>query len=205
MRAYKGFTKDLVSHLGDGKKETCHFVPGETKEVEASKTARNGFHCCENPFECLRYYSFNGENRFFIVEAGGDIDEDEDERIACTRITLIEELTPLRFAVEGMRYMITYPARQNWEQTISGARVAKDRAEANGKNHIAIARGEHPVVSGVKGSILGLIREQEGIITGVKLFIVTAEQEGRMYTLNDSRGIEEVSYAKKADREYTTA
>lgn len=205
MRAYKGFTKDLVSRLGDGNKETCCFTPGETKEVEASKTFSCGFHCCENPFECLRYYSFNGENRFFIVEAEGDIDEDEDERIACTRITLVEELNPLKFAMEGMRYMITHPARLRWELFRSDVRVAKDRAEADGKNHIAIARGEHPIVSGVEGSILGLIREQDGIITGAKLFVVTAEQEGRMYTLNDSRGIEEVSYAKKADREYTTA
>lgn len=192
MRAYKGFTKDLISRLGDGKEETCHFVPGETKEVEASKTFSCGFHCCENPFECLRYYQFNGENRFFVVEAGGDIDEDEDERIACTRITLVEELTSLQFAVEGMLYMITHPARQSWEQTRSGVRVAKGRAEAYGKNHIAIARGEHPIVSGVEGSILGLIREQDGVITGVKLFVATAEQAGRMYTLNDSRELQEV-------------
>lgn len=192
MRAYKGFTKDLVSRMGDGKKENCHFIPGETKEVEASKTARNGFHCCENPFECLRYYSFNGENRFFIVEAGGDIDEDEDERIACTRITLVEELTPLRFAGEGMRYMITHPARPRWELLRSDVRVAKDRAEAYGKKHIAIARGEHPIVSGAEGSILGLIREQDGVIAGAKVFIATAEQAGRMYTLNDSRELQEV-------------
>lgn len=192
MRAYKGFTKDLVSRMGDGKKENCHFIPGETKEVEASKTARNGFHCCENPFECLRYYSFNGENRFFIVEAGGDIDEDEDERIACTRITLVEELTPLGFAVEGMRYMITHPARPRRELLRSDVRVAKDRAKADGKNHIAIAWGEQPIVSGVEGSILGLLREQDGVVTSAKVLIATAEQAGRMYTLNDSRELQEV-------------
>lgn len=87
MRAYKGFTKELISRLGNGEKETCCFTPGETKEVEASKTVSSGFHCCENPFECLAYYAFDGSNRFFIVEAAGDIDEDDDERIACTKIT----------------------------------------------------------------------------------------------------------------------
>lgn len=79
MRAYKGFTKELISRLGNGEKETCCFTPGETKEVEASKTVSSGFHCCENPFECLAYYAFDGSNRFFIVEAAGDIDEDDDE------------------------------------------------------------------------------------------------------------------------------
>jgi len=38
MMAFKGFTPNLKSVMGDGKKETCHFVPGETKKVERSKT-----------------------------------------------------------------------------------------------------------------------------------------------------------------------
>ena len=198
MRAYKGFTKELISRLGNGEKETCCFTPGETKEVEASKTVSCGFHCCENPFECLDYYAFNGENRFFLVEAAGDIDEDDDERIACTKITLIEELTPFRFAMEGMRYIITHPARKKWQQLRIGVTVASDRAEAKGRGCIAIARGEHPSVTGVEGSILGLIVEKDGMITRAKLFVVTAEQAGRSYTLNASRKLEEEVYEKKA-------
>lgn len=193
MRAYKGFTKDLVSRLGDGNKATCRFVPGETKAVDVSKTVRSGFHCCENPFACLRYYAFDGKNRFFAVEAEGDIDEDDDERIACTRITLVEELTPFKFAMEGMKYMVMHPARERWQQSGRGVSVLKDRAEAKKKGCIAIARGERPVVSGVTGSILGLLCEQDGCITGAKLFIVSKEQSGREYTLNTStRRLEEV-------------
>lgn len=198
MRAYKGFTKELISRLGNGEEETCCFVPGETKKVEASKTFSCGFHCCENPFECLAYYAFDGSNRFFVVEAAGDIDEDDDERIACTKITLVEELTPLKFAMEGMKYIITHPARDKWQQLRSGVMVARDRAQAKGTDNIAIARGEHPVVTGVEGSILGLIIEQNGVITGAKLFVVTAEQAGRSYTLDASRKLEEVGYEKKA-------
>ena len=184
--------------MGNGEKETCCFTPGETKEVEASKTVSSGFHCCENPFECLAYYAFDGSNRFFIVEAAGDIDEDDDERIACTKITLIEDLTPFRFAMEGMRYIITHPARGKWQQLRIGVTVAGDRAEAKGRGCIAIARGEHPSVTGVEGSILGLIVEKDGMISGAKLFVVTAEQAGRSYTLNASRKLEEEVYEKKA-------
>ena len=198
MRAYKGFTKELISRLGNGETETCCFVPGETKEEEESKTVSCGFHCCENPFECLDYYALNGENRFFIVEAAGDIDEDDEERIACTKITLIEELTPFRFAMEGMKYIITHPAREKWQQLKRGVTVARDRAEARGRGCIAIARGEHPAVTGVEGSILGLIVEKDGMITGAKLFVVTAEQAGRSYTLNALRKLEEEVYEKKA-------
>ncbi len=49
MIAYKGFNEDLCSVMGDGKEENCSFRPNETKSVDASKTGRNGFHCCENP------------------------------------------------------------------------------------------------------------------------------------------------------------
>nr|DAM81764.1 MAG TPA: hypothetical protein [Caudoviricetes sp.] len=112
MKAYKGFNKELTSCLGDGNNDNCKFTLGETKEVSSSKTASSGFHCCENPFECLKYYAFNGENRFFIVEAEGDIDEDEQERIACTKITIKEELTPVKFALEGMAYIINHSLRE---------------------------------------------------------------------------------------------
>lgn len=205
MRVYKGFTQQLISRMGNGDMKTCRFVPGETKEVEKSKTGDYGFHCCENPFECLAYYAFDGRNRFWAVEAAGSIDEDDIERISCTKITLIEELTPLKFALEGMRYMITHPAREKWEQKHGSVGVCRDRADAYGKNHIAIARGETPVVSGVEGSILGLIAENEGVITGARLFVVTPEQAGREYTLAPDGRIEEAEHEEEAHRENRTA
>lgn len=205
MRAYKGFTQQLISRMGNGDMKTCRFVPGETKEVEKSKTGDYGFHCCENPFECLAYYSFDGQNRFWAVEAAGSIDEDGIERISCTKITLIEELTPLKFALEGMKYIIKHPAREKWEQLHTGVKVCRDRAESKKTDHIAIARGRHPVVSGVEGSILGLIAENEGVITGARLFVVTPEQAGREYTLAPDGRIEEAKHEEEAHRENRTA
>lgn len=110
MMAFKGFTPNLKSVMGDGKKETCHFVPGETKKVEKSRTASSGFHCCEYPPACLRYYSWP-KSRFFRVEATGDIDEDDQNRIASTEITLVQELDAQLFAYYTMRYIIMHPRR----------------------------------------------------------------------------------------------
>ena len=190
MIAYKGFTETLYSRLGDGKKENCNFRIGETKTVPESKTARNGFHCCENPFDCLQYYPFDGKNRFFKVEAAGDIDEDDGQRIACTQITLLEELTPVKFALEGMKYMINHPMRKNWQQSHSGVKVLADYADCGMSGAIAIARGQEPVVSGVEGSILGLIVETGGEIKNCKLFVVSPEQAGKRYRLNIHRELE---------------
>ena len=190
MKAFKGFTEHLWSRLGNGQEESCSFSIGETKEAPESKTARNGFHCCENPFECLTYYAMDGKNRFFRVEAAGDIDEDESERIACTKITLIEELTPKAFALEGMKYIIEHPDRENWEQNHGTVVVKKDEAEARDQKSIAIARGNSPRVKGPEGSILGLIVEDEQGIKNAKLLICTGATADKWLRLTEEREVE---------------
>lgn len=180
MIAYKGFTAELWSRLGDRKQENCQFVIGETKRVEQSKTARTGFHCCENPFECLTYYRFDGKNRFFRVEASGDIDEDDKNRIACTEITLLKELSPLEFALSGMQYIVEHPLRSDWECDYDRVKVEKNNTQAERKGCIAIARGMDPQVKGVEGSILGLLQEDEfGDIICARLLVCNKDQAGK--------------------------
>lgn len=202
MKAYKGFNKKLTSRLGDGKEENCVFKPGETKEVAESKTIRSGFHCCENPFECLAYYGLGEDNRYFIVEAAGDIDEDDGERIACTKITLVEEMSILKLAMEGMDYIINHPDREKWQQAHRHCTVAAGKAEADAPGAIAIARGINPMVKGPAGSILGLLKEttyspsyqkkESTVITDCKLLKVAPEQQNKWLTINQNRELEVV-------------
>ena len=134
MIAFKGVGKDNANRLGQGR---IVYKVGETYETDKSKTVNCGFHCCENPFECLGYYDIETD-KFLMVEAKGSIDEDGDERIACTEMTVLEELTTVRFAYEGMKYMVLHPEREKWEQNRRNVQVARHRAKAN---IIAIARG----------------------------------------------------------------
>lgn len=187
MIAFKGFNEKLTSVFGNGKKETCQFHPGETKQVEASKTASSGFHCCENPFGCLAFYSLDRRNRFFRVEAGGSIDEDADGKIACTEITLLEELTPVQLAYEGMRYIVMYPDREDWKYTYNEVKVGQDVCEAKAAGHIAIARGSNPRVKGPAGSILGLVQENEKEITDAALIVVKEEQADKWIYISSIR------------------
>lgn len=192
MIAYKGFTEDLCSVMGDGKEENCRFRLNETKSVDDSKTGRNGFHCCENPTGCLAYYSMNGKNRFFKVEAAGDINEDESGRIACTQITLLQELTPLDFAAAAMEYIIKHPDRGDWEANRGTVNVLPDEAVAKKKDHIAIARGDDPVVIGAEGSIAGFLLEKDGKIEECKLIRVTPNIAGkRLHIGTDRKVVEE--------------
>lgn len=189
MIAYKGFTKDLTATMGSG---TFQFKAGETYEEKESKTIRSGFHCCENPFECLTYYPLGRDNRYFRVEAAGSIDEDGGERIACTRLTLLKELTLKEFAGYGMLYMCKHPLRTGWQQSHTNMSVKEDEAVGTCEGYIAIARGPEPRVKGKHGSILGLILEPEpGNIEAARLFVVTGDvKEDTWYTLTEERTLQ---------------
>lgn len=153
MIAFKGVSPDGSNRLGQGK---IVYKVGKTYKTDKSKTVNSGFHCCENPFECLSYYTL-GEDRFFMVEAGGSIDEDEDERIACTELKVLKELSIVSFMVYGMTYIINHSNREKWEQHYKGVTVAKNKAH---NELIAIARGVDPVASAEEGGCIGLIIEE---------------------------------------------
>lgn len=187
MIVYKGFTEDLTSVMGNGDKKTCTFYPGITLEVPESQTGKSGFHCCENPFECLAYYPLGQGNRYFVVEAQGDINEDRGARIACTKITLVKELSIKEFAGHGIMYMVKHPKRADWQQDRRMCQVTKNEACAEEKGAVAVSRGPQPVAWGAAGSVVGLIREPEpGKITHARLFAVTEEQQGRKYTIGEN-------------------
>lgn len=192
MTAFKGFSPDLTARLGRGRYQ---FAPGQTYREDRSKTASCGFHCCENPFDCLRYYSL-GHDRFFKVEAAGSIDEDEFNRIACTEITLVQELDIKQFAGHAMIYMVKHPLRTGWEHSYGGILAAGDKADGTTGQMIAIARGTQPLARGQEGTVIGLILEPaEGEIAAARVFTATRKQAGKWYTLSQNGKIEEVSYA----------
>ena len=184
MIAFKGFSKDLKSVHGNGKAEDCCFVPGETKTAQRSKTQREGYHCTENVFDCLRWHPLGGSSRIWKVEASGDIDEGQDCQISCTQITLVKELTILEIAMEGMMFMIKHHRREGWQQDRHLLSVKEDQAEAEAGG-IAIARGKDPRVKGQKDSILGIIIEDEGEIRDAGIMKVKKEHEGKWMRLRD--------------------
>ncbi len=160
MRAYKGFNANLTCTMGNG---TYQYESGATYHTDASQTARTGFHCCENPVDCLHWYGLPLQSqthpegsRIFVVEAAGDIDE-IDDKIACTQITLVTELSLKRLAYEAMKYIILHPLRK-WESRGKLFEIACGHAEALAGG-FAIARGVDPVVKGEKGAVVAVIVE----------------------------------------------
>lgn len=188
MLAYKGFRSDLTCTFGSG---TFQYQTGQTIKAEGSKAQHTGLHCAENPVECLRWYPLGNGNRYFLVEAAGSIDElgGIDTQLACTEMTLLKELSLKEFAGHAMMYMVKHPLR-DWKRESRMLQIAEDKAEA-AENGIAIARGQHPKVKGKSGAVLGLIRDNGGLIEDAKLFVVEGEIEpDTWYTLKDRQPVE---------------
>ena len=83
MIAYKGFQKDL-------KCRGFQFQEYGINETEKANCRQNGFHCAENPLDCLCYYPNWKNSVYYIVDASGDLDEDgEDSKISCTQMRLL--------------------------------------------------------------------------------------------------------------------
>ena len=186
MEGIRGFNKDMCATLGNGVYQ--YATSGTYIEAEC-KARHNGFHFVEYAPDCLWYYGLGRGNRYFLINAGGDINEEQGQVCSCTEMTLVQELTMEQFVIKTMEYMVRNP-RMDWERDMRMCQIAKDRAAAGQEGAIAIARGVHPKVTAVKGSYLGLVRENErGMI--VYAMPVKAEKDG-IYTINEKNELEVV-------------
>ena len=152
MRAVKAFNKYLQATRGKG---TFSMEPGKTYEETEAKCAHNGFHCAENPLCALGYYN-SMDSRFFIVEAGGDINQDGyGTRISCTKLTLLKEITRIQLAMLACEYIQRYPEREENE-----THLEHDSGSVDTKGDFVIVRGKNPEGKGVKDSYIFLMKEK---------------------------------------------
>jgi hypothetical protein len=144
MIAYKAFEPGLICR-------GYQFLMG-LNVTDKANCRTNGFHCAENPLDCLTYYSNITESEYFLVDARGDIDEDgSDTKIACTELTVIKQLSREEFFLHGLAYMADHPLIK-WS-----SHVTKDRANAT--NGYAVVRGIDPIARGMVGDILAFAKE----------------------------------------------
>ncbi|RFZ77487.1 hypothetical protein DS742_18210 [Lacrimispora amygdalina] len=162
MIAYKGFSPGLVCrgyqfHMG-------------LNVTDMANCRDNGFHCAEDPLDCLTYYSDMEDSEYYIVEAGGDIDEDDlDSKIACTHLNILKRLTEEEFFLHSLAYMVDHPKRR-WN-----SKVQKDKGEAC--NGYALVRGIDPAATGELNDILAFAKEDHA--TGNIIQVALARVDGR--------------------------
>lgn len=156
MIAYKGFHPGLVCR-------GYQFRMG-LNVTEKANCARDGFHCAEDPLDCLSYYPDMDRSEYYLVDAGGDIDEDgKDTKISCTELTILKKLDREEFFLHALAYMADHPRREcNW-------RVQRESGTA--RDGSVVVRGIAPRARGPLDSILALAKEDPatGEVTQVAL------------------------------------
>lgn len=151
MIAYKGFNKDLACTLGHG---TYQYKVGETYTEQKAECVRTGFHCVEEPIEVLSWYS-RTDSRYCMVDALGDVHEDGSNKIACTTMKILKELSIEQIGALECEWIRMHPDRA------CSKHVKREIGEVY-DSKIVVVRGKNPKAAGHIGSTIFLLKEGKG-------------------------------------------
>ncbi|MBQ8357071.1 MAG: hypothetical protein IJX39_04610 [Clostridia bacterium] len=154
--AYKAFEPGFVCR-------GVAFKPiGEKNVTPEANCVKNGWHCAEDPADCLRYYPDFRGSVYCIVEIGGDVDEDAvDSKIACTELTIKRVLEPADYLLHILLYMAKNPGKVCFADK-------GNRAEA--RSGYVVVRGQRPYAKGKEGDLLAMAREENGEIVQIAVY-----------------------------------
>ena len=204
MRAYKGFKQDM----------TCRgfqFEEGKTYEEPEAALCNKGFHACEYPLDCFRYYP-PAESVYHEVELDG-VDEkcEGDTKVAGKKITIGARLSIGSLVQASVQYIMERIDKSKKQHLMKGNQSAatntgycsaatntgnQSAATVSGKESIALAMGVESKARGALGCWIVLAEwvEQEGEwhITDVKCARVDGEKikADTWYQLNGGAFVE---------------
>ena len=209
MKAYKGFNRDM----------TCRgfqFEEGKTYEHQGDvKLCASGFHACEDPMDCLRYYD-PCESVYHEVELDGVSDErNEDTKVVGKKIRIGERMSIKSIVKASIEYVFAvcknaenrdYASGDGSRQAASGygslqaasggaSRQAASgdgsRQETTGKNCVMMSAGHAGKAKGKIGSWIVLTEWKKGAPNVVSKQIDGEEvKEDVWYTLRNGKFVE---------------
>ena len=122
----RGFQFEVGAHYEhNGKVEPC----------------KSGFHACKNPLDVWNYYPIN--SRYAIVEIAGDVvDSGSDSKVACSNISIVQEITLTELINHSVKYMLNecYDKLAGYNSKLAASGDGSNLA-ASGKNSICMAAG----------------------------------------------------------------
>ena len=150
MKSYKGFNKDM----------TCRdfqYEEGKEYEETAAEVCETGFHSCEYPLDCFRYYD-PAHSVYHEVEADGEIDKaDDGTKLASTKLKIGAELNIAGLVKASIEYTIKRTKKEAGAAEFCGASSAtgyRGASSADNATAVAIAWGACSKAKGVIGSYL---------------------------------------------------
>ena len=154
---YKGMDKDM-------KCRGFQYEVGKEYETDKAVACECGFHACEYPLDVFNYYPPAG-SRFFEVEQSGELSKnDDDSKVASTKIKIGAELNIaglVKAAVEYTKERCTQGEGEcaTGDYGAASATGYYGAASATGDYGAASATGEASiaVASGIEGKAMGAL------------------------------------------------
>ena len=200
----------LITYKGTDKDMKCHgrfqYERGkEYKDAGAVRCGGRGFHSCKAPLDVFRYFAPN-KSRYFVCEAGGTMDEDnEDSKIASSELTLKTEIGIPGLVKAHIAYVKAHTTTEHTDPKQAtagycGAATAGDSGAATAGDYgAATSRGS--VTVGANGA--GLVRSNDVKIRGgLGAILVIAEEKENSYDLTHWKTVVVDGETVKADTWY---
>ena len=200
MKAYKGFNRDM----------TCRgfqFEEGKTYEHQGDvKLCERGFHACEDPMDCLRYYD-PCTSVYHEVEIDGVSDErKEDTKVVGKKIRIGERMTIKSIVKASIEYVfaVCRSAKNSdyvsgdWSSQVASGYGSSQAAsgywssqETTGKNCVMMSAGYAGKAKGKIGSWIVLTEWEQGVPNVIARRIDGEEvKEDVWYTLKNGKLVE---------------
>ena len=98
IKSYKGFNKDMTCR-------NFQYEEGKEYETEDAKACDYGFHACEYPLDCLRYYN-PAQSVYHEVEQSGKLSrKGDDSKAASTKIKIGVEISIAGMVKAAIEYI----------------------------------------------------------------------------------------------------
>ena len=138
IKAYKGFNKDM----------TCRgfqYEDGKEYEEDGVYICHKGFHACEYPLDCFGYYP-PSKSVFHEVEQSGEIQKNDDNKVASTKIKIGAEIGIaglVKAAIEYTVKRVNNEAESDENHGASSATGYKGASSATGYKGASSATGDY--------------------------------------------------------------
>ena len=149
IKSFKGFKHDMTCKV-------FQYKQGESYEEDTAIVCKKGFHACEYPLDCFKYYN-PAESVFHEVEQSGKIDRDCDTKTASTKIKIGAEINIAGMVKAAIEYTVNRANKETGSDKNKGASSAtgyKGASSADDENAVAVAWGYKSKAKGVLGSHL---------------------------------------------------
>jgi hypothetical protein len=138
IKSFKGFDKNM-------KCRGFQFKEGKTYKEEKAIACQIGFHACENPIDCLSYYTPSDSVYHEVLQKGEISKNSDDSKVASTEIKIGAKIDIKGLIKATLEYVKSKCTNEN---------IGADFSALTGGNRSALVGGDRSALTGGDSSAL---------------------------------------------------